>query len=167
VTRDEFSPTMDSGAVTGHLRRLALAGVSQAAVALLLDVEGVTAAKLQAIKRGELDRVDYRLAAAVLAVKVPTDERDVSWIADAECRRPYVAAVARSFDLAGAMDLFFASTQGKEHPAKRAALAICGTCRVREECLEYALSAPGYFPEVGIWGGTTDEDRKKLRKGRK
>ena len=164
MTHEEFSPTIDSGAVTGHLRRLSLAGVSPAAVAALLNVKGVTTAKLQAVRRGELDRVDYRLAAAVLAVKVPTDERDVSWTDDAECRRPYVASVARSFGLDRSVDLFFAASQGREHPGKRAAVAICGTCRVKDACLDYALAAPGHLPEVGIWGGTTDEQRNRLRR---
>lgn len=164
MTAEEFSATMDAGNVTGHLRRLSAAGVSPDAVAALLDLKGVTPAKLRAVRRGEVERVDYRLGAAILAIPIPTDDRDTAWVAEAECRRPYVASVARSFGLDRATDLFFAASQGREHPGKRAALAICGTCVVRDECLDYALAAPGHFPEVGIWGGTTDEQRKQLRR---
>jgi WhiB family redox-sensing transcriptional regulator len=32
---------------------------------------------------------------------------------------------------------------------------------VSEECLEFALATN---QEAGIWGGTTEEDRRKLRK---
>ena len=169
MSREEFGPTMDAGNVTGHLRRLAAAGVSTAAVAALLDVPGITSGILQAIRRGEVERVDYATGAAVLAVMVPHDDRDTSWTADAECRRPYVAGVARSFGLARGTDLFFATPGSGRHecPERRAAVAICGTCSVKEECLAYALAAPGFFPEVGIWGGTTDNERNKLRKGRK
>jgi hypothetical protein len=166
MTREEFGPTMDAGNVTGHLRRLSAAGVSAAAVAALLDLPGVTAGTLRAISGGEVERVDYRTGAAVLAVMVPTDDRDTSWTADAECRRPYVTSVARSYGLARGVDLFFATPGSGRHecPERLAAVAICGTCRVKDECLAYALAAPGFFPEVGIWGGTTDNERNKLRR---
>lgn len=50
-----------------------------------------------------------------------------------------------------------------------AALKICGSkeapnCPVREKCLEYAL-ARGECG--GVWGGTTQEMRKKLRRNRR
>lgn len=40
------------------------------------------------------------------------------------------------------------------------ALAICGLCPVRSECLEEAL-AKGH---QGIWGGTDEEERRRLRR---
>jgi WhiB family transcriptional regulator, redox-sensing transcriptional regulator len=45
--------------------------------------------------------------------------------------------------------------------AKRdaAAVRICGRCPVRQECLEHALDSPGL---VGVWGGTTEVERKWL-----
>ncbi len=52
-------------------------------------------------------------------------------------------------------DLFFAA--GKEQA--RGALAICATCPVRLDCLEYALEARERF---GIWGGTTEKQRRRL-----
>ncbi len=38
---------------------------------------------------------------------------------------------------------------------------ICTACTVRDECLEFALATN---QEAGIWGGTTEEERRKLRK---
>lgn len=35
-------------------------------------------------------------------------------------------------------------------------------CPVKKECLEYALSIPG--PLVGIWAGTSERERRRLRK---
>ena len=38
---------------------------------------------------------------------------------------------------------------------------ICRACQVSDECLEFALATN---QEAGIWGGTTEEERRKLRK---
>jgi len=38
---------------------------------------------------------------------------------------------------------------------------ICTACQVSEECLEFALATN---QEAGVWGGTTEEERRKLRK---
>ncbi len=43
------------------------------------------------------------------------------------------------------------------------ARAICRRCPVRDACLAEALADPALF---GIWGGTTDEQRQRLRQGR-
>ena len=40
-----------------------------------------------------------------------------------------------------------------------AAKAICATCPVRPECLRYALQTR---QEYGIWGGTTEDERRAL-----
>jgi WhiB family transcriptional regulator, redox-sensing transcriptional regulator len=65
-----------------------------------------------------------------------------SWSGDALCREyPEIRFVAQT-------------------PSKRA-VAICKQCRVREECLAYAMTA---IPEVtGVWGATTTQDRRALR----
>jgi len=39
------------------------------------------------------------------------------------------------------------------------ALAICNSCEYTVECLKYALENK----LQGIWGATTDEDRKRIR----
>lgn len=48
----------------------------------------------------------------------------------------------------------------------RPALDVCQTCAVRRECLDAALSLPPGDDLSGIWGGTTPNQRKALRKAR-
>jgi WhiB family redox-sensing transcriptional regulator len=43
------------------------------------------------------------------------------------------------------------------------AKAICAPCPVRTECLEYALDGGEHF---GIWGGTSERERRRIRKRR-
>jgi WhiB family redox-sensing transcriptional regulator len=38
------------------------------------------------------------------------------------------------------------------------AKGVCATCLVRPECLKFALATP----VVGVWGGTTQEERRAL-----
>ena len=49
------------------------------------------------------------------------------------------------------------------HPRDQAvtatAIAICRTCPIQAECLQHALA----HNEFGIWGGTTDIERKELK----
>ena len=52
-------------------------------------------------------------------------------------------------------DLFFPETKAQE----RNALAICSICPVQTECLEYAFEADIRF---GVWGGTTEKQRRRL-----
>src|SRR4029077_14139104 len=40
------------------------------------------------------------------------------------------------------------------------ALEYCDCCRVREPCLQYALD----HRSIGVWGGTTERQRKRLLK---
>lgn len=44
----------------------------------------------------------------------------------------------------------------------REAKSICGMCEVREPCLQYALQSPTQL--FGIWGGTTEHERKLIRR---
>ena len=39
------------------------------------------------------------------------------------------------------------------------AKAICATCPVQQECLDFALKTR---QEFGIWGGTTEDERRAL-----
>ncbi len=41
----------------------------------------------------------------------------------------------------------------------RRAIRMCERCPVREECLDYAISNE---IEFGIWGGTTERQRRRL-----
>lgn len=42
-----------------------------------------------------------------------------------------------------------------------AAKAVCNACPVREACLQYAVETN---QDTGIWGGTSEEERRILRK---
>jgi len=46
-----------------------------------------------------------------------------------------------------------------------AALAVCGACRVRQECLELSLR-DWTVGQHGVWGGTVPAERERLRAGR-
>lgn len=43
------------------------------------------------------------------------------------------------------------------------ARAVCGGCAVREECYAYAMADPDL---VGMWAGSTEKERKELRRSR-
>jgi WhiB family redox-sensing transcriptional regulator len=59
-------------------------------------------------------------------------------------------------------DVFFPiGTTGPALEQIETARRICTACLVAEECLEFALATN---QEAGIWGGTTEEERRKLRK---
>jgi WhiB family transcriptional regulator, redox-sensing transcriptional regulator len=47
---------------------------------------------------------------------------------------------------------------GSTREAKR----ICAGCEVRAECLEYALAFDERF---GIWGGLSERERRRLKRG--
>ncbi|MDQ4068489.1 MAG: WhiB family transcriptional regulator [Actinomycetota bacterium] len=42
-----------------------------------------------------------------------------------------------------------------------AAKAVCAECPVRAECLDFALVTN---QEAGVWGGATEEERRRLRR---
>ena len=59
-------------------------------------------------------------------------------------------------------DLFFPiSAMGPAEEQIARAKVICTGCRVRRECLEFAVS---HDLAYGIWGGTTPEDRRRERR---
>jgi WhiB family redox-sensing transcriptional regulator len=67
-----------------------------------------------------------------------------AWTADAACRGADTA-------------LFFPEYGGSAAPAK----AICAECPVRLQCLEFAIDQ--HF-NAGIWGGSTRDERRRLRR---
>jgi WhiB family redox-sensing transcriptional regulator len=56
-------------------------------------------------------------------------------------------------------EIFFPERGG----SSKAARAVCAQCEVRDKCLEYALNNKEQF---GIWGGTSERERRRLRKER-
>lgn len=59
-------------------------------------------------------------------------------------------------------ELFFPEQAGWQGAQQaETAKAICGVCPVAAECLAFALADPTLY---GIWGGTTRQERKDLRR---
>lgn len=61
-------------------------------------------------------------------------------------------------------ELFFQPINYRERKDERIARearakAICATCVVRQECLNFALKNKEKY---GIWGGTTEEERRRV-----
>lgn len=56
--------------------------------------------------------------------------------------------------------LFFAEHRGDRHAT--VAKTICANCEVRDKCLDYAMGVQPDF-DYGVWGGTTETERKRLR----
>ena len=54
-------------------------------------------------------------------------------------------------------EAFFPEKGGSTREAKR----ICTGCKVRAECLEYALAHDERF---GIWGGLSERERRRLKR---
>lgn len=81
------------------------------------------------------------------ALSLLVDEAPTGWRADAACREDDV-------------ELFFATDEA----AQDAALARCAACPVRQACLEHALAEREPY---GIWGGTTEHERKRLLRRRR
>jgi WhiB family redox-sensing transcriptional regulator len=80
------------------------------------------------------------------ATVVDEDDNPLSWQTDALCAQTDPEA-------------FFPEKGGSTRDAKR----ICTGCAVRAQCLEYALDNDERF---GIWGGLSERERRKLRRGR-
>ena len=59
-------------------------------------------------------------------------------------------------------DLFFpVGTTGPAIEQIENAKAVCNECEAKTDCLEYALATN---QDSGIWGGTSEEERRQIRK---
>jgi len=70
------------------------------------------------------------------------------WIAEAACRNQNTA------------NFFILRGDPQQRVKRIEAYAICKTCPVQRECLDYAV----INHELGIWGGTTDRERRIIRR---
>lgn len=70
--------------------------------------------------------------------------QSLAWQAEARC-------------LVADPEIFFPERGG----SSKAARSVCTNCPVRIECLKYALANREQF---GIWGGTSERERRKLRR---
>jgi WhiB family redox-sensing transcriptional regulator len=74
---------------------------------------------------------------------------DADWRADAACRDTEP-------------ELFFPiGTTGMATDQIESAKRVCDHCDAQKACLEFALATN---QESGVWGGTTEDERRKLRK---
>ena len=81
---------------------------------------------------------------------IVTDEAD--WRASAACA-------------AADPDLFFpVSSGGVSYQQERRAKAFCAICRVRPECLAFALETQQAH---GVWGGLSERERARLTRRRR
>lgn len=57
-------------------------------------------------------------------------------------------------------DLFFPQ-RGQSLTTAR---AVCAACPVKEECLDFAVE---HHEEFGVWGGSSERERRQLRRQRR
>ena len=62
-------------------------------------------------------------------------------------------ALCREVDL----NLFFPDGGGSSKTARK----VCNRCEVKTQCLKYALTFPSM---IGIWGGTTEKQRRLMKR---
>ena len=72
---------------------------------------------------------------------------DVNWMAVGNCRGYHP-------------DFFFPA----DAVGIRAARAVCASCSVSDDCLRYAIV---HRVEDGVWGGTSEEVRRRMIRGRR
>jgi WhiB family redox-sensing transcriptional regulator len=59
-------------------------------------------------------------------------------------------------------ELFFpVGTSGPAAMQTEQAKAVCRTCPVREQCLQWALETG---QSIGVWGGTSETERRTLKR---
>jgi WhiB family transcriptional regulator, redox-sensing transcriptional regulator len=84
------------------------------------------------------------------------NNRAVGWASDADDWRDDSAC--RDLDT----DLFFpVGKTGLAVAEIEAAKAICAGCEARAACLHFAVATN---QEYGVWGGTSEEERRQLRR---
>lgn len=74
----------------------------------------------------------------------PVDDR---WVDQARC-------------LEADPDVFFPAKGEPVDAAKR----ICDTCPVVDDCLAFALHTFDVYEDFGVWGGTSENERRRLRR---
>ncbi|MDQ4070225.1 MAG: WhiB family transcriptional regulator [Actinomycetota bacterium] len=57
-------------------------------------------------------------------------------------------------------EIFYPASEEEAGPAKD----VCGTCTVRQQCLEFALTNR---EREGVWGGATEKERRRILRQRR
>lgn len=150
-----FAPVVPGWIVRRHLAYLRLAGMTWGDIA---DRSGLPAGRLRTFNTNDSD-MERAAAYSILAVKAPLRRAD--WMQHGECGRTWVADLALSLGIDKPVEMFLAGGRRSEDlVAQHAALTVCNRCTVRTECLDFAVDGD----ERGIWGGTTERDRARMRK---
>lgn len=89
--------------------------------------------------------------------KNPLAGADASWMQDAKCREVGPSVMVPPPLVPGS------AGQLLHQRRVAAAKAVCVGCPVIDPCLEWAIR----YREVGVWGGTTDSERRRIIKARK
>lgn len=89
---------------------------------------------------------------------LPADYPDFEEFGDTPCSQADPDAFFSSEPLEGSL-----MPNRVAYPYEREAKLICSSCPYQLRCLEYALKSPD---EMGIWGGTTESDRRRIRSGK-
>ena len=94
-------------------------------------------------------------AVVAFIAKVRRENHEAPWKAAGKC--------------AGTDPALFFPGRGMSHDLSHAKAVCNGTddgepCCVREQCLQYALDGHEIY---GVWGGTSERERRKLRRARR
>lgn len=122
---------------------------------------------------GDFDRV-IRFDGRVLGSVDDAPHIEIGQTPMGAAGRPHLSLVPEQFDVDPATEddqwqeralcaqtdpeAFFPEKGGSTREAKR----ICQGCEVKHECLEYALAHDERF---GIWGGLSERERRRLKRG--
>lgn len=97
-------------------------------------------------------------------------DRDMVWLGwqeSANCETPEAQERAakmftnRDGSPAALLDLYYPSPEDMDSNKRlKFVRHICNTCKVKKECLEYALTTR---ESHGVWGGLTTPERERLR----
>lgn len=86
---------------------------------------------------------------SILATSLALGSADYTWRKEALCRDTDP-------------ELFFpVGSTGQALQQITAAKSVCGECTVKTECLEFAIETN---QDCGIWGGTSEEERRDIRR---
>lgn len=77
---------------------------------------------------------------------------NAKWMKKGECTDPSIDP-----------EWWFPVNQHRKDPQTELAMKICSECKVRIECISYALE---HWPVEGIWGGLKEKQLKQLHKKR-
>jgi WhiB family redox-sensing transcriptional regulator len=158
------------------VHQLRAAGLSVKQIAAEANVTRMTIARLIGVGCGncrKTRRLHHEIASRILAVRSPlpvVDDGEYRWtLADdtiGVLPQGFVGSARRSLawqrrgncaDPDVPTWLFFPSRGDRK--TLEAALAVCAGCAVRAECLSYGLQTGS----AGIWGGTTEIERQRLK----